>query len=88
MTAMGQPAEAVEDAAVRGVLGGPAEAQQPDAFDQDGFDATAYINELFPTGTRACLRCCAQSWKACSLPDSAERRPPAQRPASRGWTRP
>ena len=31
--------------------GGVAEVQ-PDRFDQDDFDATAYINELFPTGTR------------------------------------
>ena len=43
--------------------GGVAEVQ-PDRFDQDDFDATAYINELFPTGTRVL---CYDVYKLCRV---------------------
>ena len=51
----------------------PANGHQ-DAFDRDGFDAVAYINEMFPTGTEPlmlilhCLPICetyAALWSPC-----------------------
>ena len=41
----------------RGGMASPSgRSRNPDAFDRDGFDAIAYINEMFPTGEPCVVR--------------------------------
>lgn len=95
---MVQPASeaAVSPTHAKAVLQGTADTQ-PDvfeaSFDQDDFDATAYINELFPTGAHplpstgwlfldACL-----VYNFCTAVTYTHAYMPTQKPALQGWTR-